>query len=132
MFRSLKIKITKKWRKLQRLSDIDDNSPTHKTAASIFRLALREPEVELLLRPVEGRRIIKLEDRHMYIILNKTTLEISNSAFSFHLEIPHERHTKLARLFDIRLDALIEKEEQNITSQVHTGLSKVLDTFKKD
>ena len=110
-------------------SDIEVND-NHKVASSIFRMALRDEGVDLLLRPVEGKRIIKLEDRGMFIILNKTSLEITNHAFSFMLEIPYETFAKLSKLFDIRLDYLTEQEENKISSQVNTGLSKVLDTFK--
>lgn len=129
MLKALKIKFIKKWRRIQALQDIEDNL-NHKTAASIFRLALREPSVELLLRPVENRRIIKLEERGMYITLDKSILEIYNHSFSYHLEIGYDKFLKLSRLFDIKLDALMEKEEENISHQVHSGLNKVLETFK--
>lgn len=114
---------------------IRDNSDTkinisQKVAMSIFRLSLRELDAELLLRPVENKRIVKLESREVYITLQKTLLEISNHKFSYSLEIPYEMFLKLSKLFDIKLDALIEKEENNIISQVHTGLSMVLETFK--
>lgn len=129
MFRKIKVAIVRRLRRMSAHSDIEVNE-NHKTASSIFRLALRGEGVDLLLRPVEGKRIIKLEERGMFIILNKTTLEITNHAFSFMLEIPYETFLKLSKLFDIRLDYLTEQEENKISSQVNTGLSKVLDTFK--
>lgn len=129
MFKKLKAKVTRRLRRMSAHSDIEVND-NHRSASSIFRLALREPGVDLLLRPVQGKRIIKLEERGMFIILNKTTLEITNHAFSFMLEIPYDTFLKLSKLFDIRLDYLTEQEENKISSQVNTGLSKVLDTFK--
>ena len=129
MFKAFKISITKKLRQFQALSDIED-STNYKTAGAVFRLALRDPEAELLLRPVENKRIVKLEKRGMYITLNKNSLEISNHDFSYHLWLAYDKFLKLSRLFDIKLDAMIEKEEQNINSQVHSGLSKVLETLK--
>lgn len=130
MFKHFKIKLVRKIRNMSSLSDESDSSLNHKTAASIFRLALRDPDVELLLRPVENKRIIKLEGRGMYLILNKTMLEISNHDFSYHLEIPYEKFIRLSKLFDIKLDALIEKEEGNISAQVCTGLNKILEKLK--
>lgn len=129
MFKSLRVKLARRFKRMSASSDIDSNA-NHRTAASIFRLALRDPEVEMLLRPVENKRIVKLESREVYITLQKTLLEISNHKFSYSLEIPYEMFLKLSKLFDIKLDALIEKEENNIISQVHTGLSMVLETFK--
>lgn len=130
MLKHFKIKLIRKIRDMSSLSDESDSSLNHKTAASIFRLALRDPDVELLLRPVENKRIIKLEGRGMYLILNKTMLEISNHDFSYHLEIPYEKFIRLSKLFDIKLDALIEKEEGNISAQVCTGLNKILEKLK--
>lgn len=131
MFKRLKIKLTRKFRRVSAPPDVEESS-NHKTAFSIFRLALRDPKVDLLLRPVKNKRIIKLEDRGVYIILTKTMLEITNHNYSFTLEIPYDRYIKLSKLFDIKLDSMIEKEEGNIISQVHTGLSKVLETFKSN
>lgn len=131
MFKKLRIKIIKKIRRIQSLSDVNTTSPNYATASAIFRMCLRHPDAEFLLRPVEHKRILKVEKKGIYIILEKTLLEISNHDFSFHLEIPYERFVKLSKMFDNKMDLLIEKEEQKIVSQVHSGLSKVLNVFKQ-
>lgn len=130
LIKKLRVKLARRVKRLNSLPDIS-KSPNYKTATSIFRFALRDDSADLLLRPVNNSRIIKLEDKGMSIVLEKNYLQIINHTFSYQLDIPYEMWEKLSKLFDIKLDSIVSKEEQAIVSQVTTGLTKVLETFKQ-
>jgi hypothetical protein len=65
----------------------------------------------------------------MYIILEKSLLEITNHQYSYHLEISFELYTKLNKAFDKKLDDLSSEHEKQITTQMSEGLRKVLNTI---
>ena len=130
VIRKLKIKIIRFWRDIH----ADRGYPstdTHLTAASIFRRALRDRSVELILMPVANKRIIKVERKGLYIVLQHSLLEITNHKYSYHLEINYDMYTKLSRLFDQKLENSFDAEEQMINEQLNGGLKKVLDLFNK-
>jgi hypothetical protein len=126
----LRAKAARKAKNIQNASDLKNNE-AHKTSASIFRLALRnENDIELLLNPVKDRRIISMPGKGVYIVLEKTLLEITNHTFSYHLEIGFDLYTRLSKLFDIKLSKMRDEYEKDIVNQMDIGLKKVLETFK--
>lgn len=81
--------------------------------------------------PVRNKRIVKLEDRGTYLVLETGNLSITNHKFSYHVEIGPDLTGRLARVFDSRLDALRADQEKAILNQMEIGLKQVLQTLKK-
>jgi hypothetical protein len=106
------------------------NSTQH-VAGTIFRLCTKSPSAELLIMPVRNKRIIKLEDRGTYLVLETGNLSITNHKFSYHVEISPDLTTRLARVFDSQLDTLRAQQEKAILNQMEIGLKEVLQTLKK-
>jgi len=129
--RRLRARLTKRIRKALGTADTIQHNETSRLAASIFRLSIRDEDAELLLMPVKDKRIVKVEKRGMYLILEKTLLEITNHQYSYHLEISFELYTKLSKAFDRKLDELSSEQEKAIVSQMSEGLRKVLHTITK-
>lgn len=129
MFKKLSTKLKRRFMATFSSKDIEESS-NHKVAASIFRLSLRDKNADLLFRPSKSKRIVKLDDRGVYIVLTKTMLEITNHSYSFAIEIPFKRYEQLSSMFDRKFDEMVAKEEGNVVSQVSEGLNKVLQTFK--
>jgi len=127
--RRMQIRLARRIRKTLNASDTTQHNETSRLAGSIFRLSLRDKNAELLLMPVKDKRIIKIEKRGMYIVLEKSLLEITNHQYSYHLEISFELYTKLNKAFDKKLDELSSEQEKAIVSQMSDGLRKVLNTI---
>jgi hypothetical protein len=100
------------------------------TASSIFRIAVKDPSSKLLYSPIESKRIIKLEDKGMFIVLSSYVIEITNHNFSYHLELGHEVMSKLNKMFDAKLKELVDGEEAQFKDQRSVGLLAVLDILK--
>jgi hypothetical protein len=100
------------------------------TASSIFRIAIKDPTSKLLYSPIESKRIIKLEDKGMFIVLSSYVIEITNHNFSYHLELGHEVMVKLHKMFDAKLRELVDSEEAQFKDQRSVGLLSVLDILK--
>lgn len=104
---------------------------TQRVAGTIFRLCAKNPNAELLIMPVRNKRIIKLENQGTYLVLETGNLSITNHRFSYHVEIGPDLTTRLAKVFDSRLDALRAEQEKAIINQMEIGLKEVLQTIKK-
>ena len=126
----LKVKFIRWWRELH--SDTSfPSTTTHLTGASIFRRALRERSAEFILMPVLNKRIIKVEKKGLYIVLQHSILTITNHKYSYILEINYDMYTKLAKMFDQKVESSYMVEENTINEQLHGGLKKVLELFNK-
>lgn len=127
--RRTKVKVEKWMRSWDKITYSINN--TQRVAATIFRLCTKNPNAELLIMPVRNKRIVKLEDRGTYLVLETGNLSITNHKFSYHVEIAPDLTTRLARVFDSRLDALRAEQEKAILNQMEIGLKQVLQTLKK-
>jgi hypothetical protein len=128
--RKLKIKFVRFWRNIHADKDYP-STDSHLTAASIFRRALRERGVELIIMPYTNKRIIKVDRKGLFIVLQHTILEITNHKYSYHLDINYDMYTKLIKLFDAKLQSINMVEEEIINQQLQGGLKKVLELFNK-
>jgi len=99
------------------------------TASSIFRIAVKDPSAKLLYSPIESKRIIKLENKGMFIVLSSYVIEITNHNFSYHLELGQVM-VKLHKMFDTKLRELVDSEEAQFKDQRSVGLLSVLDILK--
>ena len=54
-----------------------------------------------------------------------------NTSVTSHTEIPYALYVSLAKLFDQRLDAFIEKSEREMMNKVDVELNKVLKKLNK-
>ena len=67
ILRNIKFKLKKKWKTINDSPNTFPVTKVHQTAASIFRIALKDVNSELILMPVANKRIIKLEKKGLYI-----------------------------------------------------------------
>lgn len=130
--RKLSVGYRKSLRSIQNSKIKGPDAVLYKTAFSIFRLALREPSTVLLTSTLAEKRILKLESKGIYIVLNRYTIEITNHNFSYHLELGPEMMGKMLKMFDSKLEALLEEEEAQFKDQRALGLLNVLDTMVFD
>jgi len=124
--RNIKFKIKKKWKSINDSPNTFPITKVHQVAASIFRIALKDPNSELILMPVANKRIIKLEKKGLYIKLEKYSLSITNHKYNYITEIPYELYEKLTKMFDTKMDNAHEQEEQQMINQLEVGIENVL------
>ena len=125
-FRNLKVKFRKKWKALNDSPNAFPITKVHQTAASIFRISLKDPNAELILMPVANRRIIKLEKKGLYIKIERYSISITNHKYNYITELPYELYEKLTKMFDNKLDGLYAAEEQQMINQLEVGIDNVL------
>ena len=126
ILRNIKFKIKKKWKTINDSPNTFPVTKVHQTAASIFRIALKDVNSELILMPVANKRIIKLEKKGLYIKLEKYSISITNHKYNYITEIPYELYEKLVKMFDTKMDNDYEQEEQQMISQLEVGSENVL------
>ena len=124
--RNIKFKIKKKWKSINDSPNTFPITKVHQVAASIFRIALKDLNSELILMPVANKRIIKLEKKGLYIKLEKYSLSITNHKYNYITEIPYELYEKLTKMFDTKMDNDYEQEEQQMINQLEVGIENVL------
>jgi len=126
ILRNIKFKIKKKWKTINDSPNTFPVTKVHQTSASIFRIALKDVNSELILMPVANKRIIKLEKKGLYIKLEKYSISITNHKYNYITEIPYELYEKLVKMFDTKMDNDYEQEEQQMISQLEVGIENVL------
>ena len=131
LIRNNKFRITKWWKKLNDSPTSIITTKTHSTAASIFRIALKNKESELILMPIANKRIIKVEKEGLYIKLERFSISITNHQYNYMIEIPYTLYEKLVNMFDTKMDNDYNYEEQVMMSQLEVGIDNVLKSIMK-
>ena len=131
LIRNNKFRITKWWKKLNDSPTYIITTKTHSTAASIFRIALKNKESELILMPIANKRIIKVEKEGLYIKLERFSISITNHQYNYMIEIPYTLYEKLVNMFDTKMDNDYNYEEQVMMSQLEVGIDNVLKSIMK-
>ena len=126
LFRNTRFKIKRWWSKFHNSPTTVIMTQTHSSAASIFRVALKNEESELIFMPVVGKRIIKMEKHGIYIKLEKFSISIINHQYNYMIEIPYPLYEKLITMFDNKMDADYQDEEKIMMNQIEVGIDKVL------
>jgi hypothetical protein len=131
-FRNNKVKIKKWWKKFNDSPTTIITTKTHSTVASIFRVALKNKDSELILMPIANKRIIKIEGEDLYIKLEKFSISITNHKYNYMIEIPYTLYEKLVKMFDGKIDNNYYQEEAQMINQLEAGIENVLKTIIKN
>jgi hypothetical protein len=131
LFRNIKFKIKKWWNKFHNSPTTVIMTQTHSYAASIFRVALKNKESELIFMPVVGKRIIKMKKHGLYIKLEKFSISITNHQYNYMIEIPYTLYEKLIKMFDNKMDTDYQAEEKLMMNQIEIGINNVLKSIMK-
>lgn len=126
----LAVKFTRSISRLGKDSRFSPDAILARTAASIFRISIKDPAAKLLYSPGNAKRLIRLEHKGMYIVLDSYIIEITNHSFSYHLELGPDVMNRLTRMFDTKLRVMMEEEEAQFKDQRSVGLLGVLDIVK--
>ena len=131
LIRNNKFRIRKWWNKFHNSPTTVIMTPTHSSVASIFRIALKNKNSELIYIPNEGKRIVKMEKYDLYIKLEKFNISLTNSQYNYMVEIPYTLYEKLIIMFDSKMNTSYQEEEKLINSQIEIGIKNVLKLVTK-
>ena len=126
----LKVKFAKFIRSIKNSNDIPFTT-SQKYAASIFRLSLKDPDAELLSMPIQKKRILKLNHKGSYYIIEDSRMSLINHKYSYIIELSYSLKEKLIKMFDKKLDTTRYKQEETILNQIDSGLLTILESFKQ-
>jgi hypothetical protein len=131
LFRNIKFRFKREWNKFHTTPTTIITTSTHSSVASIFRIALKNKNSELICIPNEGKRIVKMEKYDLYIKLEKFNISLTNSQYNYMVEIPYTLYEKLTIMFDNKINTKYQEEEKLINSQIEVGIKNVLKLVTK-
>jgi hypothetical protein len=131
LIRNIKFKFRKKWSKFHNTPTTIVMTSTHSSVASIFRIALKNKNSELICIPNDEKRIVKMEKYDLYIKLEKFNISLTNSQYNYMIEIPYTLYEKLTIMFDRKINTKYQEEEKLINSQIEIGIKNVLKLVTK-
>lgn len=111
-------------RTIRPATEIDENE---KTAASICRKLIINPNSKFLIAPLSQKRYIRNESLQMFIILQEDRINITNHIYNYDLTLSSHLTERLNRMFDNKVEESRLKFEKEIHSQVRHSLKKILE-----
>ena len=97
-------------------------------AAEICEKLIANPTSELLISPISNKRIIKNEEKSMYIVMESYTIHLINHVYSYSVYLQDiSKFTDLTKKFDKVLEDRREVLEYEIRKNIQHSLSNILD-----
>jgi hypothetical protein len=92
---------------------------------SICKKLISKEESTLLVSPISGKRYIKSDDNHLYVIIEQCMITIVNHAYSYNIRLDTKGYQKIVTVFDAEVEKRREKMEQEIRSNVKHSLEQI-------
>jgi hypothetical protein len=97
-------------------------------AAEICEKLIANTTSELLISPISNKRIIKNEEKSMYIVMESYTIHLINHVYSYSVYLQDiSKFTDLTKKFDKVLEDRREVLEYEIRKNIQHSLSNILD-----
>ena len=97
-------------------------------AAEICEKLIANPTSELLISPISNKRIIKNEEKSMYIVMESYTIHLINHVYSYSVYLQDiSKFIDLTKKFDKVLEDRREVLEYEIRKNIQHSLSNILD-----
>lgn len=100
-----------------------------KSASSIFRHVLKDPETLFFQDRFTDKRMLKLERLKTYIIVTNYLIEITTDKNSYRVELGPAVMTKLITMYDNKLALKYKEEEDCYRDQLSLGLILLQENF---
>jgi hypothetical protein len=91
----------------------------------ICKRLISNPHTTLLISPISGKRYIKSDDNHLFIIIEGHQLTIVNHQYSYNINIQGKSYERIAQIFDAEVEHRREEMETEIRSNVKHSLSNI-------
>jgi len=126
LYRNVKFIIRKKWKSMNDYPIQHPFPQIYQTASSVFRIAVRDVNSELIISPVQNKRIVKLVKKGLYIKIERYNISITNHKYNYTTDIPISQYEKLINMFDSKMDIESQREEQIMVNQSEIVIENIL------
>ena len=97
-------------------------------ASEICKKLITNPTSELIISPISHKRIIKNEEKNMYVVMESYTIHLINHVYSYSVYLQDtSKFTELTQKFDKVLEDRREVLESEIRKNIQHSLSNILD-----
>jgi cell division protein FtsB len=97
-------------------------------AAEICEKLIINPTSELSFSPISNKRILKNEEKSMYIVMESHTIHLINHVYSYSVYLQDtSKFMELTKIFDKVLEDRREILEHEIRKNIQHSLSNILD-----
>lgn len=97
-------------------------------ASEICKKLITNPTSELSLSPISNKRIIKNEEKNMYVVMEGYTVHLINHVYSYSVYLQEtSKFMELTQIFDKVLEDRREVLEHEIRKNIRHSLSNILD-----
>lgn len=97
-------------------------------SAEICEKLIQNPSSELTYSPISNKRIIKNEDKNMYIVMEGFTIHLINHVYSYSIYLQDtSQFTELTQKFDKILEDKRQVLESEIRKNIQHSLKNILD-----
>jgi hypothetical protein len=97
-------------------------------ASEICKKLITNPTSELTIAPISHKRIIKNEEKNMYVVMESYTIHLINHVYSYSVYLQEtSKFIELTQIFDKVLEDRREILESEIRKNIKHSLSNILD-----
>jgi hypothetical protein len=97
-------------------------------ASEICKKLITNPTSELTISPISHKRIIKNEEKNMYVVMEGYTIHLINHVYSYSVYLQEtSKFIELTQIFDKVLEDRREVLESEIRKNIKHSLSNILD-----
>ena len=97
-------------------------------ASEICKKLITNPTSELIISPISHKRIIKNEDKNMYVVMESYTFHLINHVYSYSIYMENnECYGKVLRKFDEISEKKKIELEDKLTNNIKHSLTKILE-----
>lgn len=92
-------------------------------AADICEKLINNPSSELTFSPISSKRIIKNEEKHMYIVMESYTIHLINHVYSYSVYL---QDTSKFNLLTSKFDKILEDKREVLESEIRKNIQHSL------
>jgi hypothetical protein len=98
-----------------------------KECTAVCSKLLKNPNSLLLISPISGKRYIKSDENHLFIIIeaNSQRLTMVNHQYSYNIDIYGRAYERITKMFDEEVERRREEMEYEIRSNVKHSLDSI-------
>jgi hypothetical protein len=105
-------------------------SPEEIYCCEICKKLIIHPDSKLNIAPLSNKRYIKNDNKNMFVVIENNTIILINHVYSYTVYFEYnENYKQLIRLFDDTVEKNRLEFENEIKSNIHHSLKKILDSL---
>lgn len=108
----------------------DNDTDFYKETFGICHKLISNPNSNLLISPISGKRYIRSEDSRIFIVIQKDIIDIVNHTYSYSVKVNGTNlYNRISRIFDSEVESRREALETEIRNNVTHSLKEIYKTL---